>query len=382
MAPEMLLGEPIAPSTDVFLLGAILFEILTGHAPHETEGRIDDLVRSVLDSPPSVPAGAPEELVALVQACMRREPESRLQSADEVRHALGNFLRHRSSAELVSRAEVVRAELEQVLASSEATESDRIQRLYGETTFGYRAALEAWSENSAARAGLARAARALIRYDMRHGMAQTARAHLADLPEPDEALRIEIDAAIQHAEDEARRDAALRTDMDPRRGRRGRIRLMLVVGASWTLQPLAQHLGLLGPGAESHLAGGLTALGSATILLVCMAILRKSILSSRLNRQLASVALFVLFVQAVAYAGAAMLGISAAATQIQLIFLWFCVTGVLGVTLEPRLLIAAIAFLIAFATAAMAPHLRLLAEAAANAVLTATAVIAWRDRSD
>jgi serine/threonine-protein kinase len=382
MAPEMLLGEPISPRTDVFLLGAVLFEILTGRAPHEAEGRIDDLVRSVLDSPPSVPAGAPEELVELVRACMRREPESRLQSADEVRHALGNFLRHRSSAALGCRAEVRRAELERVLASSESPESDRVQRLYGETTFGYRAALEAWPENEAARAGLANAARALIRYDLRQGMAQTARAHLADLLEPDDALRAEIDAAIQSAEEEARRNAALRTELDPRTGRRSRIRLMFLIGASWTLQPLAQHLGLLGRGAESHLAGGLSAIGSAAILVLCMALLRESIFSSRLNRQLARVALFVLVVQAVAYAGAAMLGITAAMTQIQLVFLWFCVTGVLGVMLEPRLLVPAAAFLIAFGVAAVAPHLRLLAESAANAVLTVTAVIAWRDRSD
>ena len=379
MAPEMLLGEGVSPQTDVYLLGAILFEVLVGRAPHEFPEGMSALVRSVLGPAPQLPPSVPDELAALVRVCMQREPSARLGSAEEVRHALGSFLRHRGSAELASRAEARLDELEAAL-TQEAVEPDRIQRLYGETMFGFRAALEAWTDNGPARDGLARATRRLIRHELTHGMARLARARLSDLIEPDPELRAEVEDANRRADELARRDAELRAELDPLTGRRTRVVLTGIIGTIWTLQPIAQHFGLLGPGAESHLAGGLMAVVFAGVGLVGIVAARKSVLSSRLNRQLAGIALFVLLVQVLAYAGAALLGLSVETTQINLLFLWFAVTGLMGVVLEPRLLVPAAGFLAAFGVGAVDHHLRLLAESGGNLILTVTALVTWRDR--
>jgi hypothetical protein len=312
---------------------------------------------------------------------MQRDVERRPESADAVRLALGEFLRHRGGAALAARAAERHAALDRALAA-EPRDEEAIQRLSGEVTFGYRAALAAWAESATARDGFARATRSLIRHDLAQGMAMAARARLADLDPPDDALRAEIERAIERADEQGRRDAALRRELDPRTGRRGRVRLTLILGMLWTVQPLAQQMGWLGTGAETNLGGALMGAASVGFWAIFAFAARRSILRSRLNRQLASVALIVLVVQVVAYAGAALLGLSARTTQTILLFVWFAITSVLGATLDARLLVAAGGFLSAFFVAAEEPRLRLFAESGANLVLVATAVVAWRRRPD
>ena len=205
------------------------------------------------------------------------------------------------------------------------------------------------------RAGLAKVTRALVRHDLAQGLPRAARARLADLETPDDALRAEVNRAIAGAEEQERRDAALRTELDQRTGRAGRIRLALLIGSLWTLQPIAQHLGVFGPGAETHLAGGLMAVATVGVFAFFALVLRAQIGRSRLNRQLVAVTLLVLVVQVLAYAGAAVLGLTPSTTQTLLLFVWFCISGVLGVTLDARLLVPAAAFLVAFGVAAEVP---------------------------
>ena len=377
MAPEILLCEAITPRTDVYLLGAILFEILAGRAPHDIPGGLGDLVLSVLGAPPPLPSSAPEELAHLVAACMQPDPAARPESAEDVRLALADFLRHRGSGLLAQRAEARLSELDAALVA-EPLDADRVQRLYGEVSFGFRASLEQWPENEAARRGLTQATRALVRHELAHGMARAARARLADLVEPDESLRAEVERANIVADEAARRAARLEADSDPRTEHRVRNRVVIVIGSLWTLQPIAQHFGWLGPGAESRLAGALTAIAFAVVWAFVLLLWRERIMRSRLNRQLMAATIFVLFAQIVAYAGAAMLGLSAANTQTMLLFVWFSAAGILGATADAHLLVPAVAFLLAFGIAAFNPHWRLLAESGGNLVLVVVLLWAWR----
>lgn len=90
--------------------------------------------------------------------------------------------------------------------------------------------------------------------------------------------------------------------------------------------------------------------------------------------------LLVLVVQLLAYGGAAVLRIPGATTQTILLFVWFVFCALLGVAFERRLLVPAVAFLVAFFVGAREPRMRLVAESAANFVLTLTGFLAWRDR--
>ncbi len=96
MAPEQARGEleAVDERSDVYSLGAVLYQILTGYPPYE--GPMAALiVQSVLAGPPvavrSREPNVPRELVALVDRAMAREKEDRLPSALELAREVKAF---------------------------------------------------------------------------------------------------------------------------------------------------------------------------------------------------------------------------------------------------------------------------------------------------
>ena len=80
MSPEQLQGRPVDARSDVFSLGAVLYELLTGRRAFEGEGSLS-LVSSILtEQPPAVAAirrDVSPDLAALVQACLAKDREAR-----------------------------------------------------------------------------------------------------------------------------------------------------------------------------------------------------------------------------------------------------------------------------------------------------------------
>jgi len=91
MAPELWRGEPASVRSDLYSLGAMLYELLTGSAPYPQD-HLDELRRAILDgSLPSVPERAPDvqpALGQLVMRCLARDPRDRPASAASVAHEL------------------------------------------------------------------------------------------------------------------------------------------------------------------------------------------------------------------------------------------------------------------------------------------------------
>lgn len=87
MSPEQILGAAdLDPRTDIWALGVLLFEIVSGKRPFA--GRGPDLIHAVLTDPiPRLREAAPNidpELDELVARCLSRERESRIASASEM----------------------------------------------------------------------------------------------------------------------------------------------------------------------------------------------------------------------------------------------------------------------------------------------------------
>ncbi|MBK9980558.1 MAG: protein kinase [Gemmatimonadetes bacterium] len=93
-APEQLRGEAITTATDVYALGALLFELLTGqHVFASLLGQREALERATLEALPSLPSAvAPTadvsrlrgDLDSIVLMALRKEPERRYRSAGEL----------------------------------------------------------------------------------------------------------------------------------------------------------------------------------------------------------------------------------------------------------------------------------------------------------
>ncbi|MGH3910234.1 MAG: protein kinase domain-containing protein, partial [Pseudonocardiaceae bacterium] len=76
LAPELIAGRPAGPPADVFALGIMVFELLTGQRPFQAPNTAA-LLQAHLDQVPARPASLPEPMWRLVAACLDKDPARR-----------------------------------------------------------------------------------------------------------------------------------------------------------------------------------------------------------------------------------------------------------------------------------------------------------------
>ena len=105
MAPEQLRGEEATPRSDVFALGALLFELSTGRRPFEAISQAELMARIMRDDAPGLRQlrpRAPAMLESIVARCLEKEPAARYADAGEVARALEVLAAHLSSRSLTA----------------------------------------------------------------------------------------------------------------------------------------------------------------------------------------------------------------------------------------------------------------------------------------
>ncbi|MCC6349551.1 MAG: serine/threonine-protein kinase [Candidatus Eisenbacteria bacterium] len=88
MAPEQVRGEVADARSDVFALGTMLHEMLSGGRPFSRGSSVETLHAILHDEPPPLPPGVPSHVARVVSRCLEKDPRARFQSARDLAFAL------------------------------------------------------------------------------------------------------------------------------------------------------------------------------------------------------------------------------------------------------------------------------------------------------
>jgi serine/threonine-protein kinase len=91
MSPEQVRGLPADHRSDVFALGAVIYEMLTGRRAFQSDSKVETLNAILKEDPPSLSGMKPDvpgSLERVIRRCLEKNPEERFQSARDVAYAL------------------------------------------------------------------------------------------------------------------------------------------------------------------------------------------------------------------------------------------------------------------------------------------------------
>jgi WD40 repeat protein len=147
MAPEMADQDnsKIGPRSDIYLLGAMLYQIIAGFPPHPGTTVIECLISAQKNI--IIPLKTEDPLLDIALRAMETDPADRYQSVEAMQDAIREYRRHAESIKQTERSEEL---LGQAIASKDY---ERFSR----TIFGFQEAVELWPGNSAAMVGLGEA---------------------------------------------------------------------------------------------------------------------------------------------------------------------------------------------------------------------------------
>jgi len=92
MAPEQVQGQPADHRSDIFALGVVLYEMLTGKRPFGGSTSVETAAAILKEDPEpmsSVAPGVPPTLAGVVSKCLEKRPEDRFSSAHDLALTLG-----------------------------------------------------------------------------------------------------------------------------------------------------------------------------------------------------------------------------------------------------------------------------------------------------
>jgi serine/threonine protein kinase len=90
MSPEQIRGGKLDSRSDIFSLGAILFEMISGKRPFSGSSSVEVMNAILTEEVPELPASAPPQLANLIHHCLEKDPGRRFQSAADLGFVLSS----------------------------------------------------------------------------------------------------------------------------------------------------------------------------------------------------------------------------------------------------------------------------------------------------
>src|SRR2546426_2620244 len=126
MSPEQALGDPsLGPRSDLYSLGCVLFQMVTGSPPFDGESSQQVVGKHIADPPPAasdVNPKVPRELSDVILRCLEKQPSDRFQSAGEVIAALES---DKQPSPMSSRASAAQAATELLVSGARTVPNAR-----------------------------------------------------------------------------------------------------------------------------------------------------------------------------------------------------------------------------------------------------------------
>jgi tRNA A-37 threonylcarbamoyl transferase component Bud32 len=384
IAPEMvdISHARLGVFTDVYLLGAILYEILVGHPPHRGETLRDTLFAAYEGRPPEIPTSAPSELAAIARRALDAMPLRRFDTVEHFRHAISSYLEHRQSAALSAESRIALAKIvERVEKSDEDGEDALLHRRFSEVRFGFAQALREWPENVDAQDGLVECTFMMVRHHLDRDDAASAQALLAELRFVGDRYTSELTALRERADSLRKIDERIRklsSDMDDRGSRKARgIYVLAVLGLIIVPVLVGFVLQLYGYYTWAWWHSIVYTVGVAGVLGGLALLMRDALMPNRMGRR---------YVLAIVFLATTLIGRRLLSHQLGHdefadvatdYFVFAVGSGVIGVLTDRRFFAPAVAFFIGAIGVAFVPAYTLLIMSITAIVGPGTAALLW-----
>ena len=210
-APELAKGKgsDVGPWTDVYLLGATLYEIASGHPPHRGRDIISAIMAAMASELPDLETVVPAGLQEICRKAMAPNITDRYPDVPSFRAAVRAYQEHRESRAITASSSVQLGRALEAVATVSALQGEGAERarVYAELTeaaTGFRQAGLLWPDNPEAGQGERRAELALATIALQNGDFGFAEVHAARIEPADPEVTALVDRIHAAAADRAR----------------------------------------------------------------------------------------------------------------------------------------------------------------------------------